>query len=226
MKTRKSVLIIFIVLILVVLALQITGIFAWLTDTSDSEFDGETSELKVVYRIWFEKDGTEGFGTGDISAEDYYIGDDQTEDDLRVLLISTGNPEADNYIGKLRVQIIINTNGSYYARVKFAGEWFVERKTLPDGPIRYTTLNLETNPYGIADTWYYDSTSGYTYYKNAINASGTIDCINSPSLSNYTDKATTNQESKYYLHLDIDFEFVQANRMYAIWGFDTIPTGV
>ncbi|NLD26400.1 MAG: hypothetical protein GX661_03470, partial [Acholeplasmataceae bacterium] len=66
MKTRKSVLIIFIVLILVVLALQITGIFAWLTDTSDSEFDGETSELKVVYRIWFEKDGTEGFGTGDI----------------------------------------------------------------------------------------------------------------------------------------------------------------
>ena len=223
-KRKLTIIIIFIFLII---GLSITRIYAWLTDDKVTEHIGKTSELTINYNIWFEQDGVDGYNPNiDVDASIYYKG--ETQKNLKVIEMSAGNKNAINYISKLRIQIDVNTNASYYIRAKFKNEWFMKRTSLSTNLTRYTTINQSgalLMPYGINSNWYYDLKSNYTYYKDIINSPATIDIINYNSRSDYTDFSNTTSITNYLVYLDFEIEFVQANRMYAIWGFDNIPNG-
>ena len=200
--------------IFVVLAFQITSIFAWLSDEKSKEFDGETSDLKVTYLIWFEEDGVEGYSSDDIDGSEYY------NQNTKLLEMSAGDENAENYIGKLRVQIQVETNSKYYFRMKFANEYFLKRTIIANESIRYNSLPQADNlmPYGLGENWFYDNTSDYTYYQYQIDSTQTLNLIDSESLSEYSNRTTTTHIYEYFVYLELELEYVQANRMEAIWG--------
>jgi hypothetical protein len=200
--------------IFVVLAFQITSIFAWLSDEKSKEFDGETSDLKVTYLIWFEEDGVEGYSSDDIDGSEYY------NQNTKLLEMSAGDENAENYIGKLRVQIQVETNSKYYFRMKFANEYLLIRTTIANESIRYNSLPQADNlmPYGLGENWFYDNTSDYTYYQYQIDSTQTLNLIDSESLSEYSNRTTTTHIYEYFVYLELELEYVQANRMEAIWG--------
>ncbi len=214
MRKHKNKLIFFSLIILFILSLSTLSIYAWLTDTEEDHIPGNTSELIVNYIVWFDQNenGTYESGT-DIDASTYYSG--EADDNLKVIVLSTGDEAAPNYIGKLRIQADITVEGSYYIRARFNHEWFMQR-----------TINQSSSdmmPYGLDEDWYYDTTSNYVYYSSTVTASGTISIVTTPSLSSYKDFSNTTYITKYFAYLDFELEFVQSNRMTQIWNIDSIP---
>lgn len=225
MRKSKYILTLFILFMLLLLGFSISSIYAWLTDDKTSEHNGETSGLLIDYIIWFEQDGQVGYNPNiDIDASEYFKG--ESYNNLKVIEMSAGNKNSINYIGNLRFQLNVTTNSDYYIRVKFKNEWFMERTSLSTNLTRYSTLNQSANslmPYGISSNWYYDSKSNYIYFKNIVKTDSLIEVINSISNSEYVDFSNSTSITKYLVYLDFELEFVQANRMYAIWGMDAIP---
>lgn len=223
-KTKRNLLIVIIVGLIVILGMGITSILAWLTDNKEIDYDGETSQFQLSYDIYFDQ----GEGLDPIPASQYYIGDDESEDNLKLIQMSLGDQNAPNFIGKLRINISVTTNGNYYLRVKFNNEWYMARRSMTTDLVRYSTINQSGDtlmPYTLASNWYYDQASAYTYYTQPVNNSSVLPVINGPMTKTieYKDYTTTSYETKYYVYLDVKFEYVQANRMYAIWNLDHIP---
>lgn len=223
-KAKHRFLLVTIISLIVLLVMGITGIYAWLTDNKDLSYDGVTSQFHLTYELWFDQ----GEGLDPIDASSFFIGDDEDENNLKVIQMSLGDKKAPNYIGKLRIKVNIETNGKYYLRIKFNNEWFMEKKSLTTDLIRYSTLNQSGDnimPYNLADGWFFDALSNYIYYTQEISTSSAIDVISLPMTTalEYKDYLSTSYETKYYAYLDVKFEYVQANRMYAIWNLDRIP---
>ncbi|MDD4212435.1 MAG: hypothetical protein PHY42_03430 [Bacilli bacterium] len=225
MRKHKNKLIFFSLILLFILSLSTLSIYAWLTDTKEDLIPGNTSELIIDYIVWFDQNenGTYESGT-DIDASTYYSG--ETDDNLKVIVLSTGDETALNYIGKLRIQANITVEGSYYMRARFNHEWFMERTSRSSGLSTYNTINQSSEnmmPYGLNAAWYYDTTSNYVYYSSTVTTSGTVSIVATPSLSSYKDFSNTTYITKYFAYLDFELEFVQSNRMTQIWNIDSIP---
>lgn len=235
MSKAKQKLLFISLFLLVLVGLGAQVVYAWFTVYKESEHEGETSSLEIEYKIWFDQNGNSIFEDGiDVDASRYYIGDDTNEAgqpanelSLRLINMSAGDPSAENYIAKLRVQVRVFTNANYYIRVKFANEWFMARHSLSTNVTRYVTINQSNQllmPYGLNSNWYYDPVTTYTYYQSNISdASITLPVVDKPSLTEFSDSSTITFITKYYVYLDIQFEFVQANRMHAIWDLEEIP---
>ena len=226
-KSKRNLIFLLIAILALVLSLGAKAIYAWLTDIKEKSFDGTTSELILNYDLWFDQNNNGLIDAGE-EAINFYIGDDEEELDLQVLEVSVGNKDAINYIGNLRLHVNVETNSEYYIRAKFNSEWFVKKTSLNTMIVRQTTLALAEDylmPYTLADNWYYDTTSAYTYYQNKITTNSEVDVVASPMIKTieYTDSTTLTQVTIYSMYLDVEIEYVQANRMSAIWGIDTIP---
>ena len=225
MKKIKNNLFIIILVLLMLISFTTLFIYAWLTDIKEKDFSGETSSLDIEQIIWFELDGVDGYTSGDVLASNYLAS--ANEENLDLLMISTGDVNASNYIGNLRMRVDIKTNGKYYIRLRFKNEWYMKRTSYLTETTKYMSLNQENDevmPYGLADSLYYETNSNYVYYENLLEEDSLITIIDKASTTAYEDKETATSNTTYFLYLDIEIEYVQANRMQAIWGLDSIPT--
>lgn len=228
-KIKSNLIFISIIMIFIIVLAVVTYTVAWLIDSDSFIKEGETSTLKIEYLSWFEQDNNPGFGSSDIAASEYFLSDSVNEENnLNVVKMSLGDKTAPNYIGKLRFSINVNTNSEYYIRIKIKNEFFVEKTSRSTQIVRYNTLTQsEENmmPYNLEADWYYDPVSHYLYYNTKITSDSVIKVIDKEmtTIIDYLDSTTTTYINKYFVYLDLELEYVQANRMKAIWGFDEIP---
>lgn len=213
-----------IILIIAVLAALSTSLYAYayFENSQDYGFVIETGEFEVTAYISF--DDTEI----DINSP-YY---DAVND---ALIINAYDENSENYIGKLKVDFVINPNIAARVRIKLLDEWeltrtyAIQNEEEPVDPlvqIIYHTAKSEVyHPFSLfkVGSGYnpiYDN-EGYGYIEGILNK-------NEEKIIHFIDGGdgySTRENEIYsetcFVHLRFTINVVQANRFAELWSLDT-----
>ena len=156
-----------------------------------------------------------GFTT---KAQVYRVNDNGKEVSLKAdekgLYTLSSDPEADNFIGNLKIKVVHRGYANSYVRVKMSIQW-----TMPDGTI---TQNV-VMPFEFAEKWYDNRENDYCVYyteETGLFESHDKSIITGFDVEAFNEKTMTKDA---VAKVAIIVEAVQANRYQQIWGIETLP---
>lgn len=214
---------IMIVIVLVLFAISTSlYAYAYFENNQNYGFVIETGEFEVIAHISFSEIEI------DINSE-YYDAENQE------VIVDAYNTQAVNYIGKLKVDIVINPNIAARARIKLLDEWELTRTYLvlneeePVDPLVQTVYHTAQSslfhPFSLLKvgpnyTPIYDN-NGYAYLSEVLNK-------NEETIIHLIDggNAYLTRENEIYsetcfVHLRFSVDVVQANRFAELWSLNT-----
>ena len=153
------------------------------------------------------------FDGGDVVVSDFDC-DSQSIDPISV---NYSDPNAANYVGKLRVEIKQTGSGVAYTRVRVSHEWInsVSGRLQGDSYLPYTVA---------ADFVDKRDSDGYIYFNGVMSESeqytAVIDGFNS---STFDASTVSSLSGETQLLINVSVDAVQFNRYQHIWGMNTIP---
>lgn len=127
------------------------------------------------------------------------------------------DPSAENYVGKLRVEIKQNGNGVAFARVRVSHEWLTSSgdRLQGDAYLPYTV-----NSEDFADN---RNSDGYIYHDGAMEANGDyVTVINGFDSASF-DASAVSSIGNVTLSVNVSVDAVQFNRYQQIWGISSRP---
>jgi hypothetical protein len=160
-------------------------------------------------------------------------------DDRGMVYVDVRDPEASNYIGRLKIDILYKGIVPGYVRLKFIEEWHrvtITNVGTDEDPtyVQTETIAREfTPPYLINATNWHDHRlyDQYFYYKLPIQSSTTQSASTFYFINGFVDDdiypiediITPKTTRYYYLRIGIIVEAVQQSRYQQIWGIDDLP---
>ncbi len=236
MKKNKIVLIL---VIFIVIALTIFGgvTYAWLTSNNSHQINIKLGEFEASIVATINDEQV----TTDPTYEELFRLNGATKE-----LVVEKEDTNKNYLEDLSVNIELRNDIPAYLRVKISDEWVVKRII---GSTEYEEIiahengkanvsgNVEGNedlkriadaicPFNLDTKWFFDEKTGYIYYQDLLDKN--LDNMTIPLILNkgYTYNIRSNDiySETCEVTLNIKVEMVQANRIEAFWGIDTIPT--
>lgn len=149
--------------------------------------------------------------------------------DNELIIINASDPESENAISKLSVNITITPEYASRIRIKLKESYIKERRYLSTGETLTETMAVTENRVGFHPFSYlmygdtYQMTlgdEGYQYYPDILNENSQLVLpIISGGLTVYG-RSNTQFVETIILRLQITIEVVQANRYQEIWGID------
>lgn len=156
-----------------------------------------------------------GFTT---KAQVYRVNDEGKEVSLKAdekgLYTLSSDPEADNFIGNLKIKVVHRGYANSYVRVKMSIQW-----TMPDGTV---TQNV-VMPFEFAEKWYDNRENDYCVYyteETGLFESHDKSIITGFDVEKFSEKTMTKDA---VAKVAVIVESVQANRYQQIWGIETLP---
>lgn len=188
-----------IVAVVAVIAIVSTSL-AWFASSSSMMQKINIFSFDVSANVYFDNDGRK------ISANSY-------KDENGLYTVSL-DKEAQNYIGKLRVNVT-HTGGNALVRVKMNYE------LLSDGK------NIQYNvsvPFTFNDEWFDNRTADYCVYYRG-DGSGKADFTKTELISGFDESGfdTTGFSESKGVKLLVQVDAVQVNRYPQMWNIDTLP---
>lgn len=138
----------------------------------------------------------------------------QISRDENGLFLLSANPEDDNFIGNLKINVVHRGRANSYVRVKMSVQW-----TMPDGTVTQNVLL----PFEFTEKWYDNRENDYCVYYTED--TGLFDSYDKSIISGF-DKELFNEKTmtkEAVAKLSVTVEAVQVNRYQQIWGIETLP---
>ncbi|MCF7930927.1 MAG: hypothetical protein K9L02_05420 [Acholeplasmataceae bacterium] len=216
----KKKIIILIILTLIAISTSLYA-YAYFENNQNYGFVIETGEFEVISHISFSDIEI------DINSQ-YYDADNQ------VVIIDAYNPQAVNYIGKLKVDIVINPNIAARVRIKLLDEWELTRTYSvlygeePIDPLVQTVYHTAQSslfhPFSLLKVGsnyipIYDN-NGYAYITEVLqkNEETIIHLIDGGD--GYPTRENEIYSETCFVHLRFSVDVVQANRFAELWSLD------
>lgn len=134
--------------------------------------------------------------------------------DKNGLYILSADPNADNYVGKLRINVVHKGYANSYVRVKMNVQW-----TMPDGTVTQNVLL----PFEFAEKWYDNRENDYcVYYTEDTGLFENYDKSFIASFNGEKFQEETMTKDAVAL-VAISVESIQINRYQQVWGIETLP---
>ena len=136
------------------------------------------------------------------------------QQDENGLYILSANPEDQNFIGNLRINVVHKGYASSYVRVKMSVQW-----TMPDGTITQNVLL----PFDFADKWYDNRENDYCVYYTED--TGLFESYDKSIITGFDgeDFAQKTMTKDAVAKVAVTVESVQINRYQQIWGIEALP---
>ncbi len=187
------------IICLVAVVAIVSGSLAWYTSTNSvtqyASLAGFTTKAKV-----------------------YRVNDEGKEISLKAdekgLYTLSSDPEADNFIGNLKIKVVHRGYANSYVRVKMSIQW-----TMPDGTV---TQNV-VMPFEFAEKWYDNRENDYCVYyteETGLFESHDKSIITGFDVEKFSETTMTKDA---VAKVAVIVESVQANRYQQIWGIETLP---
>lgn len=205
-KKRRLNPLVIVALAICALAVIYSATTAWLTGNVPNPVRFTTLEdFDYQMNIYFEG--------GDVVVSDF----DCDSASIDPISVNYSDPDAANYVGKLRVEIKQVGSGVAYTRVRVTHEWInsVSGRLQGDSHL----------PYMVADGFIDKRDSdGYIYFNGTMPANGDYTSVIDGFDSAAFDASTVSSLSgETQLLINISVDAVQFNRYQQIWGMDAIP---
>ncbi len=196
-KSRRSIAVLIICLVAVIAI--VSGSLAWYSSTN--------SITQLGYLA--------GFRT---TAEVYLINSNGAKIQPRVdengLYILSTNPEDNNYIGNLKINVIHKGGANSYVRVKMNVQW-----TMPDGTVAQNIML----PFEFAEKWYDNRENDYCVYYTEDE--GLFSSYDKSIIAGFDSERFQNESltESAIPKVAISVESVQINRYQQVWGLEALP---
>lgn len=200
-KKLKKRSIVIIAAVVAVIAL-VGGSLAWFVTSSSLSQHFSISGFDVSANVYFDADGKKVNGSAF-----------KDENGLYILSL---DKNADNYIGKLRVNVG-HSGGSACIRVRMNNEW-----TYADGTVAQYSAAL---PYEFNSEWYDNRNADYCVYYRGGNDSGKASFGSSELITGFDESGfdTSGFVEGVTVKASIQVDAVQVNRYPQLWKIDTLP---
>lgn len=209
-KKRRLNPLVIVALAICALAVIYSATTAWLTASIPNPIRfTQLEDFNYKMNIYFEN------GESDVTVVSDYDCDSAA---INPISVDYSNPAAENYVGKLRVEIKQEGSGVAYTRVKLSHEWF-----------NSVTGRLQGDsylPYNINADDFVDKrdVDGYIYFDGTMSANGDYTTVINGFDSAAFDASTVSSLSgDTELLINVSVDAVQFNRYQQIWGMDSIP---
>jgi hypothetical protein len=152
----------------------------------------------------------------------------------QVLIVNAYDPNSDNYIGKLTIDIYITPYNTSRGRLKLMDEWELTRTYLEQDPLypiapvveALNHPNMGTGYYPFSlfktnETWHpiYDI-NGYAYFNMLLEKNKTTVIRLIEGGDRYITRSNEVFTESVFVYVDLRIEVVQANRFSEVWGID------
>ncbi len=201
----------FVIVALVICALAVlySATTAWLTGSIPNPIRfTQLEDFDYKMNVYFEN------GDSDVTVVSDYDCNSAAIDPISV---DFANPNAENYVGKLRVEIRQTGSGVAYSRVRVSHEWVnsVTGRLQGDSYLPYTVTEDFVDKRDV---------DGYVYFNGAMSESEQYTVVVNGFDSAEFDASTVSSLSgKTELLINVSVDAVQFNRYQQIWGMDSIP---
>ncbi len=201
----------FVIVALAICALAViySATMAWLTGSVPNPIRlTQLEDFDYKMNVYFEN------GENDVAVVSDF---DCNSAAITPISVDYSNPDAENYVGKLRVEIRQTGSGVAYSRVRVSHEWSnsVVGRLQGDSYLPYTVTEDFVDKRDVDGYIYFDGTmSESEQYTEVINGfdSAEFDASTVAALSGTTE-----------LLINVSVDAVQFNRYQQIWGMDSIP---
>lgn len=198
MKNSKRRITVLIVSIAAIIAV-VSGSLAWYTSSTSLSKQAVLFGFKTSAVVYFQNQSGKKFSP---------------EADENGLYVMSLDPQADNYVGNLKIRVIHRGYAKSYVRVKLNVQW-----KAPDGSV---TENIVL-PYKFTEKWFDNRGEDYCVYYTKD--SGLFDSYDKSIISGF-DKEKFSTESianSAVPCISISAESVQINRYQQLWKLDSLP---
>ena len=207
----------FVIVALVICALAViySATTAWLTSSIPNPIRfTQLEDFDYQMNVYFENSENDEYDENDVKVVENY---DCNSAAIAPISVDYVNANAENYVGKLRVEIKQTGSGVAYTRVRVSHEW-----------INSVSGRLQGNsylPYTVADDFVDKRDSdGYIYFNGTMPANGAYTSVIDDFDSAAFDTSTVSSLSgETQLLINVSVDAVQFNRYQQIWGMDSIP---
>ena len=205
-KKRRFNPIVIVALVICALAVIYSATTAWLTSSIPNPIRfTKLEDFDYQMNVYFEG--------GDTVVTDF----DCYSAAINPISVNYTDPNASNYVGKLRVEIKQVGSGVAYTRVRVTHEW-----------INSSSGRLQGDsylPYTVADNFVDKRDSdGYVYFNGTMPANSEyISVIDGFDSAAFDASTVSSLRGETNLLINVSVDAVQFNRYQQIWGMDTIP---